>query len=394
MAYDPTAETGIPTEPVGSLPRPDKLQAAYAEYDAGKIDKLQLESEQEAAAKDSIERGEATGAPIISDGEQWWSSFATYPVTDTLAGTGLADHLGPGGQYFAIFADGHYRQLPKLVGGPFRYKTFAADTLKRSIKLASRPMKQAVIAPSMLALLYPLDEQISGYSREQFESDLIDECEKDIRGAFDAGAVRVSIDFTEGRLALREDSRNPWTGRGMLPHFVALINGVLDRFTPEERASIGVHTCPGGDRDSVHSADVPYSALLPSLFELNAGYFMMQCRSERDRESVYKLVGEHSRDDANGVPQVVFVGVINPQNPRVESAQEVCDELVAAAKHIPKERLGATDDCGFSPFSIDEKPLHGSADYARDVAFQKISNRVQGTKMAAEKLGIHVPAPA
>src|SRR6478609_5386318 len=305
MAYDPTAETGIPTEPVGSLPRPDKLEA-----------------EQEAAAKDSIERGEATGAPIISDGEQWWSSFATYPVTDTLAGTGLADHLGPGGQYFAIFADGHYRQLPKLVGGPFRYKTFAADTLKRSIKLASKPMKQAVIAPSMLALLYPLDEEISGYSREQFESDLVDECEKDIRGAFDAGAVRVSIDFTEGRLALREDSRNPWTGRGMLPHFIGLINGVLDRFTPEERANIGVHTCPGGDRDSVHSADVPYSALLPSLFELNAGYFMMQCRSERDREAVYKLVGQHSRDDANGVPQVVFVGVINPQNPRVESAQE------------------------------------------------------------------------
>jgi methionine synthase II (cobalamin-independent) len=394
MAYDPTAETGIPTEPVGSLPRPDRLQAAYAEYDAGKIDKQALEVEQEAAAKDSIERGEATGAPIISDGEQWWSSFATYPVTDTLAGTGLADHLGPGGQYFAIFADGHYRQLPKLVGGPFRYKTFAADTLKRSIKMASRPMKQAVIAPSMLALLYPLDEEISGYSREQFESDLIDECEKDIRGAFDAGAVRVSIDFTEGRLALREDSRNPWTGRGMLPHFVALINGVLDRFGPDERANIGVHTCPGGDRDSVHSADVPYSALLPSLFEINAGYFMMQCKSERDRESVYKLVGEHSRDDANGVAQVVFVGVINPQNPRVESAQEVCDELVAAAKHIPKERLGATDDCGFSPFSIDEKPLHGSADYARDVAFQKIENRVQGTKMAAEKLGIHVPAPA
>ena len=394
MAYDPTAETGIPTEPVGSLPRPDKLQAAYADYDAGKIDKSQLETEQEAAAKESIERGEATGAPIISDGEQWWSSFATYPVTDTLAGTGLADHLGPGGQYFAIFADGHYRQLPKLVGGPFRYKTFAADTLQRSIKLASKPMKQAVIAPSMLALLYPLDEQISGYSREQFENDLIDECEKDIRRAFDAGAARVSIDFTEGRLALREDSRNPWTGRGMLPHFVGLINGVLDRFTPDERANIGVHTCPGGDRDSVHSADVPYSALLPSLFELNAGYFLMQCRSERDRESVYKLVGEHSREDANGVPQVVFVGVINPQNPRVESAQEVCDELVAAAKHIPKERLGATDDCGFSPFSIDEKPLHGSADYARDIAFQKIENRVAGTKMAAEKLGIHVPAPA
>jgi methionine synthase II (cobalamin-independent) len=394
VTYDPRTETGIPTEPVGSLPRPDKLQAAYAEYDAGKISKEQLETEQEAAAKDSISRGEAAGEPIVSDGEQWWSSFATYPVTDTLAGTGLADHLGPGGQYFAIFADGHYRQLPKLVGGRFRYKTFAADTLQKSIKFASKPMKQAVIAPSMLALLYPLDEQISGYSREQFEADLVEECEKDIRRAFEAGAARVSIDFTEGRLALREDSRNPWTGRGMLPHFIDMINRVLDRFGPEERASIGVHTCPGGDRDSVHSADVPYAALLPSLFGLNAGYFMMQCKSERDRESVYKLVGEHSRDDANGVAQVVYLGVINPQNPRVESAQEVCDELVTAAKYIPKERIGATDDCGFSPFSIDEKPLHGSADYARDVAFQKIANRVQGTKMAAEQLGIHVPAGA
>ena len=58
------------------------------------------------------------------------------------------------------------------------------------------------------------------------------------------------------------------------------------------------------------------------------------------------------------------------------------------ANFIPRERLGATDDCGFSPFSIDEKPNHGSPDYAREVAFQKIHNRVEGTRMAAEQLGI------
>lgn len=394
MAYDLRSETGIPTQPVGSLPRPAKLQAAYAEYDAGSLSKEQLEAEQEAAVKDSISHFEATGSPIIADGEQWWSSFATYPVTETLAGTGLAEHLAPGGQYFAIFSDGHYRQLPRLVGGPFRYKTHAAETLARSIAFATKPIKQAVIAPSMLALLYPLDEELAGYSREQFEEDLVGECENDIRGAFDAGAACVSIDFTEGRLALREDSRNPWTGRGMLPHFIELINRVLDRFSAEERVNIGVHTCPGGDRDAVHSGDVPYSALLPSLFQLNAGFFLMQNKSERDRETVYNLVGEHSREDANGVAQIVHIGVINPQNPRVETAQEVCDELVTAAKHVPKERLGSTDDCGFSPFSIDEKPLHGSPDFARDVAFEKIANRVQGTKMAAEKLGIHIPVAA
>ena len=163
MTYDPRTATGIPTEPVGSLPRPAKLQAAYAAYDAGQIKLGQLEDEQETAVADSIKRGEATGAPIISDGEQRWSSFATYPITDTLAGTGLAANLGgTGGQYFAIFADGHNRQLPRLTGGPFRYKAFASDSLKKSIKLATKPMKQAVIAPSMLALLYPLKEEVAG----------------------------------------------------------------------------------------------------------------------------------------------------------------------------------------------------------------------------------------
>lgn len=390
MAYDPRTETGIPTEPVGSLPRPSRLQAAYAAYDAGTIGREELEAEQDAAVADSIGRGEATGAPIISDGEQRWSSFATYAITDTLAGTGLADHLAPtGGQYFAIFADGHSRQLPRLTGGPFRYKTYAADTLAKSIVHATKPMKQAVIAPSMLALLYPLEDEVPGYPREEFEEDLVSECERDIRHAFAAGAARVSIDFTEGRLATRNDPRNPWTGAGMLPHFIELNNRVLARFTPEERTNIGIHTCPGGDRDSVHSADVPYSDLLPSLFQMNAGYFLIQFASERDKDPVLQLIGENS-----GADQVCFIGVTNPQNPRVESAQEICDTLVHAAEFIPKERLGATDDCGFSPFSIDEKPLHGSPDYARDVAFQKIANRVEGTRMAAQELGVAVPAAA
>ena len=388
MTYNPRTATGIPTEPVGSLPRPAKLQAAYADYDAGLIKLADLEALQEISAADSIKRMEATGAPIVSDGEQRWSSFATYPITDTLAGTGLASHLGGGGQYFAIFADGHHRQLPKLTSGPFRYKNFASDSLKKSIKLATKPMKQAVIAPSMLALLYPLNEEVPGYTRAQFEEDLCNECEKDIRQAFAAGAVRVSIDFTEGRLACRCDSRNPWTGAGMLPHFIELNNRVIDRFTAAERVNIGIHTCPGGDRDSVHSADVPYNDLLPSMFKMNAGYFLIQLKSERNQEQVYKDIAASLRKDANGVKQMAYIGVINPGNPRVESAQEVCDQLVAAAKYIPKDQLGSTDDCGFSPFSIDEKPNHGSPDYARDVAFQKITSRIQGTKMAAEKLGI------
>ena len=378
----------IPTELVGSLPRPMKLQQAYADLDEGKITVDQLEAEQEVAAKDSIKRLEETGETYVTDGEQRESSFATYPITTTLAGTGLAPNLAGDGQYFAIFDDGHHRQLPRLTGGPFRYQTYASEFVEKNKADASKPVKQAVISPSMMMLLYPLDEDLPDYSRGQFLSDVCDEVEKDIRQCFAAGAERVSIDFTEGRLANKNDSRNPWTGRDMLQDFIDLNNRVLDRFSPEERKNIGIHTCPGGDNDSVHSREVPYEKLLSKMFELNAGYFLIQCASEDDKEAVYKLVGKYSRDDANGVPQVCFMGVINPLTPDVETAEQVKNDLVTAAKHIPVERLGATDDCGFSPFSRDEKPKHGSPDFARDVAMQKISARIEGARMASEELGV------
>jgi methionine synthase II (cobalamin-independent) len=185
------------------------------------------------------------------------------------------------------------------------------------------------------------------------------------------------------------DKRNPWTGATLLKTFVDLNNKVLAQFSAKERVNIGIHTCPGGDCDSVHSLDVPYSSLLPSLFQINAGYFLIQLSSESDKTSVYKQIGQAIRNDAEGVKQVAFIGVTNPLDPRIETPEEIKDALLEAAKYIPLDQLGATDDCGFSPFSIDVKPKHGEGpDFARGVAFKKITNRVIGAKMAGERLGV------
>lgn len=72
----------------------------------------------------------------------------------------------------------------------------------------------------------------------------------------------------------------------------------------------------------------------------------IQLASEQDKERVYKLCGKHSRADANGVAQVCFIGVIDPLNPKVETPEQVRDDLLLAARHIDKARLGSTDDCG------------------------------------------------
>ena len=61
-------------------------------------------------------------------------------------------------QYFAIFDDGHHRQLPRLIRDPFKYNTYAYEYYQKSKPLAKKAkLKQAVIAPSMLYLLYPLN---------------------------------------------------------------------------------------------------------------------------------------------------------------------------------------------------------------------------------------------
>lgn len=352
----------IPTEPIGSIPRTADLLAAMGAHAAGKISAEQLITAEESALRDTISRLEETGSPVITDGEQTKPSFATYPLS------GLTNLAFDG--VVIPFADGHTRQLPKLTSGPFRYGVHAVTYLKAAQRHARRPLKQAVISASALSLLYP-QSGIDGYSRETFLEDLIDEAERDIRECLDAGAVCVQIDFTEGRLALKLDPSG-----GVLNAFIDLNNRVLDRFSVTERQKIGVHTCPGGDHDSTHSADVDYAGLLPSLFRLNAGRFYIQLASEPARRRVLASIRSLLKPG-----QILFVGVTDPINGRVESKEEVRNRVMEAAEFIPVSALGTTDDCGFSPFADDTST-------SRETAFAKIKSRVEGTAMAAKILGI------
>ena len=72
--------------------------------------------------------------------------------------------------------------------------------------------------------------------------------------------------------------------------------------------------------------------------------------------------------------------MVDPIDPQVETAEEIRDRVLEAAVYIPLDQLGTTDDCGFSPFSDDTSTT-------RDLAFAKIRARVEGTALAAEKLG-------
>lgn len=349
----------IPTEPIGSIPRPVKLLEAIEA--AGDDAAPELDSLYEEAIQDTIRRFEETGSPVITDGEQKkYHNFWTYCVH------GLPNVSSDGFQI--PFSAGHTRRMHRLTAGPFRYRRMADRYLDAALRYAKVPVKQAVISPSALSLMYPA-EDIPGYTRQEFIDDLLNEHETEIRRCLKKGAHKVQIDFTEGRLAIKLDPSGH-----LLNSFIGLNNLALSRFSEEERRRIGVHTCPGGDRDSTHSADVDYAELLPSLFELRAGNFYIALAIERDRERVLKIIRENMKPD-----QRIFVGVIATIDPHIETAEEVRDRVLEAAEYIPLEQLGTTDDCGYSPFCDDISTT-------RETSFAKIRARVEGTRLAEEIL--------
>jgi 5-methyltetrahydropteroyltriglutamate--homocysteine methyltransferase len=350
----------IPTEPIGSIPRPPELIAGIIEFREGRLAQSELEHLYGAAVADTVRRFKQTGSPVITDGEQRKShNFASYCVD------GLPNFAPDG---FRLQFVRHHRVWPRITAGPFRYLRRGAEFLQAARQLTELPLKQAVISPSAISLFYPVQD-LDDYPRDQFITDVLDEHESDIRSCLDLGAAVVQIDFTEGRLAYKLDA----TG-SLLNSFVALNNLALARFSGVQRQRIGVHTCPGGDRDSTHSADVDYATLLPNLFELHAGRFYLELAREADRPRVLKMIARYLKPD-----QTAFIGVVDPLDPRIETPEEVRDRVLEAAEYIPLAQLGTTDDCGFAPFCDDTST-------SRDTAFAKIEARVVGTRLADEAL--------
>ena len=134
----------IPTEPIGSIPRPLCLIEALAKTDSADPT---LDPIYEKAIRDTIARFEETGSPVITDGEQRkYHNFGTYCVD------GLPN-LAPDG--FKLPFVSHARRWPRLTSGPLRYRRYADSFLTFAQRLTDRPVKQAVISPSALGLMYP-----------------------------------------------------------------------------------------------------------------------------------------------------------------------------------------------------------------------------------------------
>ncbi|EGC32825.1 hypothetical protein DICPUDRAFT_92524 [Dictyostelium purpureum] len=370
----------VESEPIGSIPRPSSLIKEINDFRNGKVELQTLNKDINLAIKETIGEFIKTNQSCICDGEQSKISFIGYPIF------GSNQFNGDGSVYFdrkderksvdpnvAVsidFLDGHSRHIPKLNGKnlPFRYARYASDFVKEALpNCGGVPYKQAIISPSALMLVYPSDP-IEGYSRDQFIGDLLNECEKDIRQCFEAGASFVQIDATELRLSLKLDPSG-----SLFNAMIGLIATLLSRFSEAELQKIGIHECRGGDFGSPHSETVDITKdLLPGLFSLQLGRVFIEYAQENNREKILQVVSSHIKPN-----QKVFFGVTRIDR-NVESVDEIKKLGLEIANHISPNQFGLCDTCGFSPF------FDGEA-VPRDVAFKKMLNRSEAAKLLENK---------
>ena len=136
----------IPTEPIGSIPRPPRLIEAVAGRDG---DDPALDPLYDEAIRDTFA---ASRRPARRSSPT--ASSASTTTSGPTASHGLPNTAPDG---FRIpFAAGHTRRMPRLTAGPFRYQRYADSYLDvRPAACARVPVKQAVISPSALSLMYP-----------------------------------------------------------------------------------------------------------------------------------------------------------------------------------------------------------------------------------------------
>ncbi len=218
----------LPTEPIGSIPRPAALIEGLRGFEAGRISQRNC---MRCTILPSKTRFSVWKPPDRRSLRMENRPSTALPPIPSMGWRTLAPDGVP-----ISFADGHIRILPRITAGPFRYKTPADVYLDIAQQFAHVPVKQAVISASAMSLLYP-QSGIRGYSREQYLDALIAEQEGEIRRCLKKGAHVVQMDFTEGRLSIKLDPT-----RRLLHSFIDLNNLVLERFSPRgAQAHRGAH---------------------------------------------------------------------------------------------------------------------------------------------------------
>jgi 5-methyltetrahydropteroyltriglutamate--homocysteine methyltransferase len=384
----------ILTTHVGSLPRPAELLLPLALKDAGdNYDEADTAARVALSVLDVVRRQAETGIDVVNDGEHSKSSFAAY-ARGRLGGLSRTDRPGKSRtetrdtaafpavyaemkvMYGARHADNPGRRVvspPLACTGPITYighDGLAADLANLKAALGKVAVTEAFItsiSATNLELYFP-----NYYYRtdEEYQTALADALNIEYRAIVDAGFVlqiddpRLATHFSRTPDASIEDCRR------FIAQRVESTNYALRGIPPDK---VRYHTCYSVNvAPRVHELGLEHYVDL--MLKINAGGYSIEASNPRHEHEWQIWESVKLPDD-----KVLIPGVVSHCVMLVEHPDLVAQRIVRFARLLGRERVIASNDCGFATSAAGDE-VHP------DVAWAKLDALVEGARRANAQL--------
>jgi 5-methyltetrahydropteroyltriglutamate--homocysteine methyltransferase len=391
------SERRILTTHCGSLPRPEPLVALLAARDLRQPHDAELLARTIADSVESVVRRQAAlGLDVINDGEHSKTSFSSY-VAARLGGlTPLHTQAGYQGptrdrlQFAAVYAEQQamYAARPSNVArpggtggvreayactGPITYT--GHDQVRADIANLRAALRGVEAEEAFLTALSP--SNVALYHRNEFYATeeeylfaLADAMHEEYQAIVDAGFV---LQIDDPRLATHYD-RHPELTVEECRAFVALCVEVINhalRGIPPER--VRFHTCYSTNV-APRAHDFELRHFVDLMLNIRAGGYSFEAANPRHEHEwqVWETVA--LPDD-----KVLIPGVVSHCITLVEHPELVAQRLVRFAGVVGRERVLASNDCGFATAGAGDE-VHP------DVAWAKLQALTEGARLASTRL--------
>jgi 5-methyltetrahydropteroyltriglutamate--homocysteine methyltransferase len=340
----------LPTTIVGSFPQPDwlidrerlkeRLPPRIRARELWRIAEPLLAAAQDDATILALQAQQSAGVDIVGDGEMRRESYSNRLAT-ALSGIDIAT---PG---VAVDRTGAKNPVPRVTGPIRRLHPIESGDIALLKRNTDRPLKIALPGPFTMT-----QQAQNDYYRddETLAMDYAAAVNAEIRDLFAAGVDIVQLD--EPYMQARAEEARVYA--------VRTSNAALDGV----KGKTAIHICFGYAHVHRGAAKPGGYSFLPELEGSKADIISIEAAQPRLDMAVLKELPT----------KTIMLGVIDLDDPAVETPQAVAGRIRSALRHVSAERLMIAPDCGMKYLS-------------HETAFGKLKAMVDGARIVRTELG-------
>jgi 5-methyltetrahydropteroyltriglutamate--homocysteine methyltransferase len=374
--YRATKDIMLPTTITGSLPRPSwYTENLGTRHFLEAMVTRRFREQYEDAITCFLRDQELAGLDIVTDGDahfdddvggQSWTAYPPNHMEGLTVGHPVPTPAGRGGLWFPrghILHDYLESRVMPVITGPIKRGNLQYTAMwKAAQRFTEKPVKWGSVSAEIVAFALQ-DRHYKSIPDRMFA--VAEAFNEEYHELADAGCPVIQIEEPQIHLiAARKVQDSVITPKLMVEVFNRTVKGL------RAKTEVWAHSCWGNPSQQRMFASVQsYKPALEAYNEVDADVITFESSASGgiDLEAIGKSI----------TGKKVCIGVIDHHTLQVENADEVANQVRAALKHIPAERLVISTDCGM-----------GREGMSRRHAVSKMVAMVLGTNIVRKELGL------